>query len=99
MSDLQTPEGGIAPAGDHPIYLKDPVLDAAVRMLVELSAQLWVERERRVTLEALLEARGVLSQQDLEAFKPDATQRARVKAERDRFIEDIFKELRRIPLE
>lgn len=99
MSDAQTPEGGIASAGDHPVYLPDPVLDAAVRMLVELSAQLWVERERRLTLEALLEARGILTREDIEHYKPDAAQRARMKTERDRFIEDVFKELRRIPLE
>lgn len=98
MSEPQTPEGGIPLAGDDPVYLKDPVLDATVRMLVELSAQVWVERERRLTLEALLEARGLVTREAIEQFVPDEGQRVRVKTERDRFIEDVFKELRRIPL-
>lgn len=98
MSDTQTPEGGTPLAADHPVYLQDPVLDAAVRMLVELSAQVWIERERRLTLEALLETRGLVTRAEIEGFTPDDDQRARVKAERDRFIEDVFKELRRIPL-
>lgn len=98
MSDEQTPEGGTPIAGPDPVYLEDPVLDATVRMLVELAAQVWVERERRITLETLLESRGLLPREAIEAFKPDAAQATALKAERARFIEDVFKELRRIPV-
>jgi len=93
----QTPEGGTPLAGADPVYLEDPVLDATVRMVVELAAQVWVERERRLVLEALLESRGAVSREAIESFKPDAAQAAALKAERARFIEDVFKELRRIP--
>lgn len=95
--DRQTPEGGTPLAGADPLYLQDPVLDATVRMVVELAAQVWVERERRLVLESLLEARGVVTREAIEAFKPDAAEAALFKAERARFIEDVFKELRRIP--
>lgn len=95
--EVQTPEGGTPLAGADPVYLQDPVLDATVRMVVELAAQVWVERERRLVLESLLESRGVLSREAIESFKPDAAQTAVLKAERARFIEDVFKELRRIP--
>jgi hypothetical protein len=95
----QTPEGGTPIVGADPVYLADPLLDATVRMLVELSAQVWVERERRLTLEALLESRGLLGRADIEAFQPSAELTASFEAERARFIEDVFKELRRIPLE
>jgi len=74
------------------------VLDATVRMLVELSAQVWVERERRLALEALLVQRGVMTAEALERFEPDAAQQAAFRAERTRFIDDVFKELRRLPL-
>lgn len=74
------------------------MLDATIRMLVELSAQVWIERERRLTLESLLETRGLVTRAAIEQFTPDEAQRVRVKAERDRFIDDVFKELRRIPL-
>jgi hypothetical protein len=94
----QTPEGGTPLAGTDPVYLEDPVLDATVRMVVELAAQVWVERERRLALEALLVERGVMSAGALESFQPDAEAQQRLKVERARFIEDVFKELRRIPL-
>ena len=95
----QTPEGGTPIAGDHPTYLSDPVLDATVRMVVELAAQVWIERERRITLEQLLDARGIVSRSDIEEYRPTEAQAAALKAERSRFLEDIFKELRRIPLQ
>ncbi len=94
----QTPEGGTSISGPDPVYLRDPVLDATVRMLVELSAQLWVERERRLVLEQLLESRGVVARAALESFAPDAAQVEAIRTERNRFIEDVFKELRRIPV-
>lgn len=96
--DIQTPEGGTPLAGADPVYLEDPVLDATVRMLVELAAQVWVERERRLALEALLVARGIMTAGALEALQPDAELQQRLKTERERFIEDVFKDLRRIPL-
>jgi hypothetical protein len=94
----ETPEGGTPLVDDNPVYLPDPILDAAVRMLVELSAQLWIERERRWVTEQLLESRGLLTSHDIESFKPDPSQFADLKAERARFIEDVFKELRHIPI-
>lgn len=94
----QTPEGGAPLIGADPTYIQDPALDATVRMLVELAAQVWVERERRLALEAVLVERGVMTAVALEQFTPDATQTAAFRAERARFIEDVFKELRRLPL-
>ncbi len=94
----QTPEGGTPLAGADPVYLENPVLDATVRMLVELSAQVWIERERRLSLEALLEQRGVLTREAIESLRPDPELAARLREERNRFIEDVFKELRRTPL-
>jgi hypothetical protein len=94
----QTPEGGTPLAGTDPVYLRDPVLDASVRMLVELAAQVWVERERRLALEHVLESSGLVSRAALESYAPDAAAVEAIKAERGRFIEDVFKELRRIPV-
>lgn len=94
----ETPEGGTPQSGLDPIFIDNPVLDATVRMVVELAAQVWIERERRIALENVLVARGVLAAEAIEQFKPDAAQAAALKAERARFIEDVFKELRRIPV-
>jgi GAF domain-containing protein len=95
----QTPEGGTPIVGDDPVYLNDPIQDATVRMLLELAAQVWVERERRLTLEALLESNGIVARDEIERHIPDAVLAARLKDERARFIEGIFKELRRVSLD
>ena len=98
LSVAETPEGGTPLAEEDPIYLQDPVVDAAIRMLVEVSAQLWVECERRWVTEQLLEQRGVLSREEIEQFKPNAEGLAAIRAERSRYLESVFKELRRIPV-
>jgi hypothetical protein len=92
----QTPEGGTPLAGDDPVYLRDPALDATVRMVVELAAQVWVDRERLLTIESLLADKGVVTREAIESYQATATRQAAVKAERDRFVADVFKELRRI---
>jgi len=94
----ETPEGGTPLVGDDPIYLQDPVIDAAIRMIVELSAQVWIERERRLVTEHLLESGGFIKREDIELFKPDAAILAEIRAERSRYLESVFKELRRIPV-
>ncbi len=100
MSDrTQTPEGGTPIVGDDPIYLNDPIQDATVRMLLELAAQVWIERERRLTLESLLESKGIVAHDEIERHAPDVVLAARLKDERARFLEDVFKELRRVPLD
>lgn len=100
MSDrAQTPEGGTPIVGDDPVYLNDPIQDATVRMMLELAAQVWIERERRLTLESLLESKGVVAYDEIERHAPDAALAARLKDERARFLEDVFKELRRVPVD
>jgi hypothetical protein len=96
--DEQTPETGTPIASNNPTYLQDPVLDATVRMVVELAAQVWVERERRIVLEAALADRGVVSRDQLEKYAPDAALAAALKAERNKFVEDVFKSLRALPI-
>ena len=93
----QTPEGGTPIVGPDPVYLPDPLLDATVRMVVELTAQVWVERERRIALEARLTDAGVLPAGAADHWQPSAEVSARLKLERDRLVDDVFKELRRIP--
>ncbi|MEZ5515440.1 MAG: hypothetical protein R3F58_16380 [Steroidobacteraceae bacterium] len=94
----QTPETGTPIAGDNPVYLPDPLADATVRMVVELAAQVWIDRERLLVLETLLAEQGVVTRAAVESFKPSPAQAAEFKAQRDRFVDDVFKALRTIPL-
>jgi hypothetical protein len=74
------------------------VLDATVRMVVELAAQVWVDRERLLVVEQLLAERGVVTREALESYRPSESLAATWKARRDQFVEDIFKPLRSLPL-
>ncbi|MCB1625317.1 MAG: hypothetical protein KDI32_12070 [Pseudomonadales bacterium] len=94
----QTPETGTPIAGDNPVYLPDPVTDATVRMLVELAAQVWIDRERLLVLETLLAEHGVVTRAAVESFKPSVQQAQEFKAQRNQFIEEVFKSLRTIPV-
>jgi hypothetical protein len=96
--DSQTPETGTPIAGDHPVYLADPVLDATVRMVVELAAQVWVDRERLLVVEQLLTERGLVTREAIESYRPSAQLAAAWKARRDQFVADVFKPLRSLPV-
>jgi hypothetical protein len=93
----QTPEGGAPLAGEDPTYLADPVLDATMRMVVELAAQVWIDRERMLALESLLEEHGVVPRAALEQYHAPPERVAELKRQRDAFIDDVFKVLKKIP--
>jgi len=49
----QTQEGG-ATLEESPVYFQDPALDRVVNMMMELAAQMWVQRDRMLAVEDLL---------------------------------------------
>jgi hypothetical protein len=92
----QTPEGGEPLASDDPVLLQDPVVDALMRMVMEITAELWVERERRIALEDLLDRAGVVTADAVETYQPDQQRAAAIREQRDRLINGVFKEVRRL---
>lgn len=90
----QTPEGGAPLVGDYPVYFKDPVQDAMMNMLLELSAQLWMGMDRLYALEDLLSRQGVVSVADLEGYRPDKERAEALRARRERFTHDILRDLK-----
>ena len=80
--------------GDYPVYFKDPVQDAMMNMILELSAQLWMSMDRVYALEDLLSRQGIVSTADLDEYKPDAERAAALKARRERFTHDILRDLK-----
>ncbi len=90
----QTPEGGAPLAGDNPVYFKDPVQDAMMNMILELSAQLWMSLDRVYALEDVLSRQGVVSAADLDGYKPDAERSAALRVRRERFTHDILRDLK-----
>ena len=90
----QTPEGGAPLAGDYPVYFRDPVQDAMMNMILELSAQLWMSMDRLYALEDLLSRQGVVTADALDGYQPDAERAAALKARRERFTHDILRDLK-----
>lgn len=80
--------------GDYPVYFKDPVQDAMMNMILELSAQLWMSMDRMYALEDLLARQGMVSAADLDGYRPDAERAAALRARRERFTHDILRDLK-----
>ena len=91
-----TPEGGVPLVGDNPTYFADPVQDALVNMIMELAAQVWVNRERTAALEAVLEQQGNLEAGVVEQYRFAPEQAASLRRERDQFVAGILKEIQRL---
>jgi len=78
---------GMPPAGTEPAFLPHPLMDAMLEALVALGGELWIERDRRRTLEALMESKGLLSSRELEGFQLSEQQIG----ERDEALADLTK--------
>jgi hypothetical protein len=60
--------------GKRPAYMEDPAVDRVLSITLAVAGELAVARERIDTLERLLEAKGVLSRAEIEAFHPSRDQ-------------------------
>ncbi len=79
---------------DQAAFLDNPVVDNLVTVVLELGAQLWTERKRLRTLEAVL-VKGGMAPDAVESFMFPLEDEAAWLAERDYFIETTFGALRR----
>lgn len=77
-------------AAAEPDFLPHPLMDRLLDITVALGAELWAERERRMTVERLLEARGLLSAADIEQFLPDDAELEVRKRQRDEYVSRLF---------
>lgn len=57
--------------GRRPEYFDDPAIDRLLSIVLALTGEVSVLRERLDTVERLLEARGALSREDIERYVPD----------------------------
>jgi hypothetical protein len=62
---------GAKARGKRPAYFDDPAIDRLLSIVMALAAEVSVNRERMDTIERLLDARGVISRADIEAYAPD----------------------------
>lgn len=57
--------------GKRPEFFDEPALDRLFSVVFALAAEVSALRERQDTIERLLDARGTLRREDIEAYEPD----------------------------
>jgi hypothetical protein len=70
---------GAKPKGKRPYFFDDPAVERVLAMLMAVTQELAVTRERLDTIERLLEAKGAIARADIDAYVPEpaaATERA-----------------------
>jgi len=87
----------------EPRFLQGGDVDRLAALVFELAAQVHVERHRRMALEQVLRAQGVLAPDALDALASDETFLAAARAEADRSLRKLLRILsedgdRRAPL-
>ncbi|MDZ8240962.1 MAG: hypothetical protein RMZ69_28025 [Nostoc sp. ChiQUE01a] len=58
--------------GKRPVYLENPQIDKLLAMVMALTGEVSVLRDRLDTIERLLEVKGILSATEIEGYQPDA---------------------------
>jgi len=57
--------------GKRPVYLENPQVDKLLAMVMALTGEVSVLRDRLDTIERLLEVKGILSASEIEGYQPD----------------------------
>jgi hypothetical protein len=78
-------------------FLKDPVVDALVEVVIELGSQAWITRRRLLVLERVMAASGILASEAIETYVPTAEDAAAWRAERDKMMRSVYAALARRP--
>ena len=83
--------------GKRPTFFDDPQIDTVMGIVMALAGEVSVLRERIDTIERLAAAKGLFTQQDIEAYRPDDavdTERERWRAEYlERVLRVVHQEL------
>jgi hypothetical protein len=77
--------------GKRPVFFDDPAIDQLMTFFLGLAGEVSVLRERMGTIEALLDEKGTISREDIEAFVPDEDLENSRAAERAAYIERVFR--------
>jgi hypothetical protein len=80
-----------------PDYFDNVVFDNLIDALLELSAEVWVCRDRQLVLEAALKSHGIDAAALIEAHQPTPEEAAQRKAAREAFTQRLFGSFLRRP--
>lgn len=77
--------------GERPVYFDDPAVDKLLSILLSLTGEVAVLRERLDSLERVLESRGLAVRDAIEGYQPDAAANAERDAWRERFLDTVLR--------
>ena len=77
--------------GERPAFFDDPQIDKLLAIVMALTGEVSVLRERLDTLERLLESKGVLARHEIEAYRPDDAAAADRERWRAAYLERILR--------
>lgn len=81
--------------GRRPAFFDDPAVDELLGIVLGLTQEVSVLRDRLDSVERLLDAKGTLSRADLEAYVPDAGATAERAQLRNDYVQRVFRVIRR----
>jgi hypothetical protein len=78
-------------------FLKDPVVDALLQVVLELGAENWITRRRMMVLERVMAAKNLVLPEDIETYVPTTDDATAWRLERDRMLKSVYSALARQP--
>jgi hypothetical protein len=84
---------GIKAKGQRPYFLKNKQTEQVMSIVMSLSMELSVARERTATLECLLEDKGILTRAEIEKYQPNAQEVSKRSNDTQAFLAGILRVL------
>jgi len=84
---------GNKPKGQRPYFFDDPAVERVLNITMAVSMELAVARERVDTLERLLEAKGVLTREEIAAYTPTSKE---IETERQQWHSEYISRIMRV---
>jgi hypothetical protein len=76
--------------GKRPAFYEDPSMDEAMSMIMVLSSEFFVMRERLDTFEAIAAEKGVMLSEEIDAFEPSQELAEQREARKQEFFDRLF---------
>jgi hypothetical protein len=70
---------------------EDPAMDILLAIVVSLGNEVYVLRDRLRIIEKMLEAKGTISRDDVEAYKPTPEEEEEIRKDNDAFMARLFR--------
>lgn len=77
--------------GKRPSFFENPEVDRVLAIVMAVAGEVSVLRDRLDTMERLLDSRGVLSRDDIEAYRPDDAVEEERQAWRSEYLERVLR--------